>query len=107
MKKESNGIRDMRMEVQYVMLEQIVKEFCKEAIKEVLAELKKYNHGDSELLTIPQIAKKFQVTKTTIHNWRTRGLIVGHKLGKNRYYTEDEVNEALLRYGWESKLQDS
>jgi transposase-like protein len=79
----------------------------KEVINEVLAEVKKRESLDKQLLTISQIAKKFQVTKTTIHNWRTRGLIVGHKVGKNRYYTEDEVNEALLRYGWESKLQDS
>jgi len=106
MKKENNGIRDLHMEVQYAMLEHIVKQIFKETMIEVLAEVRKHENRERPLLTIAQIAKKFQVTKTTVHNWKTRGLIVGHKLGKNRYYTEDEVKDALLRYGWDSRLKD-
>jgi hypothetical protein len=105
MKKQiANSVRDLRMEVQYVMLEQVIKTCFKEALVEFLKDNKLAVRADTPLLTIGDIAKKLKVTKATIHNWRRRGLIVGRKIGKSRYYTEQELNEALSQYGWKEKL---
>ncbi|MGN6638406.1 MAG: helix-turn-helix domain-containing protein [Mucilaginibacter sp.] len=51
-------------------------------------------------MTIQDICDRFSVCKGTVHNWKNRGLIVGKKVGKNRYFTEDEVRGALNQYGW-------
>ncbi|WP_426672050.1 helix-turn-helix domain-containing protein [Mucilaginibacter sp. McL0603] len=55
-------------------------------------------------MTIADIAVTFKVTKTTVQNWIMRGTITGRKVGKNRYFTYDEVKQALGDYGWDKRL---
>ena len=103
-KNTTDAVQNLRMEVQYSMLKQVIKECFKEAVQEFVKKLESNRKSESPLLTIGEIATRFKVTKTTIHNWRVRGLIVGRKLGKNRYYTEAEVSEALEKHGWGDRL---
>jgi len=93
-------IRELRGEYKFRWLEQIMKEYFKEALEGLLTELKEREQEKSPLLTIDDIAKRFKVTKATIHNWINRQIIVGNKVGKNRYFTEDEVRNALKKYGF-------
>jgi len=54
-------------------------------------------------LTIGDIAKRFKVSKATVHNWMARGIIKGVKVGKNRYFTEDEIQSIfyfLKKWHW-------
>jgi DNA-directed RNA polymerase specialized sigma24 family protein len=104
MKKEKNvsSLRDLRMDVQYALLEQVIKQCFKEVLQEVKNEKKEVRTDEVYLLKICDIAKRFKVTKSTIHNWINRGLITGRKLGKNRYFTEQEVIDALTSYGWQN-----
>jgi excisionase family DNA binding protein len=108
--KDQEIIRDMRAEYKIKFLEQIFKEFIKEAIDEFKEELQKKEDDKKPLLTIEDIARRFKVTKATIHNWINRGMLKGRKVGKNRYFMEDEVRHALMKYGftkqWENQLND-
>ena len=107
MRKENEHIiRELRMDFKLAWLERIMKDYFRESLQEFLTELKQGADDETPLLTIGDIAEKFKVTKATIHNWKNRGLIVGHKLGKNRYYTVTEVSEALKRHGWERELSN-
>ena len=93
-------IRDLRGDYKFRWLEQIMKDYFKESLEELLTELKEREQEKTPLLTIDDIAKRFKVTKATIHNWINRKIIVGNKVGKNRYFTEDEVRDALKKYGF-------
>ncbi len=104
MKKENEHIiRELRMDFKLQWLEQIIKAYFKESLQEFLTELKQAAEIEKPLLTIGDIAEKFKVSKATIHNWKNKGLIVGQKVGKNRYYTATEIDNALKSKGWEAR----
>lgn len=100
---EEQIIRDLRLDYKIKWLEGIFKGFITEAFKEHRNELKRLEVLKSPLLTIDDIAKRFKVCKATIHNWIKRGIITGVKVGKNRYFTEEEVTDALIKYGFNKK----
>lgn len=73
-------------------------ELFKPVMMNLLKEIEAEEQNKEPLMTIGDIALKFKVSKATIHNWRKEGLITGHKVGKNRYFTEAEVSAALAKY---------
>lgn len=105
--KEIEFIRSTRKEYQIKWLEEIIKQFIKESLDEFLQEIAKREESNQPLLTIEDIARKFQVTKATIHNWMKKGSIVGKKFGKNRYFTEDEVRKSMAKYGFTKQWEDN
>ncbi len=99
-------IKELKADVKFRYLEQILKEYFKEALRELFLEQKQREEIDKPLMTIEDIAKKFKVTKATVHNWKNKGSIVGQKFGKNRYFTEDEVRKSMAKFGF-SKQWDN
>jgi HTH domain len=97
--EDEQKIRDLRLDYKIKWLEKIFKDFVKEALTEHRDELKKLNDEKSPLLTIEDIAKRFKVTKATIHNWINRSWLTGNKVGKNRYFTEEEARSASKKCG--------
>ena len=94
-------IENLHLKIKYLegMLEPIIeKQFNKLMINH-----NRLDNQNRPLLDIGGIAKMFNVTKTTIHNWRRRGLIVGEKMLKGRFFTEQEVRDALKGGGWKSE----
>lgn len=87
---------EYRLELKYVaaMLENLMPK----CVEQILSERERQEKQKQPLLTLAEIAEKFKVTKATIHNWRKEGLITGSKVGKNRYFTEEEVRKALAAY---------
>ena len=69
-------------------------------VRAIIEEQRAKEIKESPLLTIEDIARKFKVTKATVHNWKKRGSIIGQKLGKNRYFTEEEVRKSLAKEGF-------
>ena len=48
----------------------------------------------NELLDIKQIAKRYNVTKTTIQNWKRKGILPeGLKIGGKRLWRISEIEE--------------
>ena len=89
--KDEQIIRELRMDFKLKWMEQIMKQFFTESMERLLLKLKYQANETKPLLTIPDIAKRFKVSKATIHNWINRGIIKGVKAGKNRYFTDDEL----------------
>lgn len=102
---EESIVRELRLDYKVKFLEKIFKDFVKEALSEHRNELKKAEELKNPLLNIDDIAKRFKVTKATIHNWINRGIITGMKVGKNRYFTEEEVRAALSKYNFNKHLE--
>lgn len=51
-----------------------------------------------EMYTINDICAMLKVTPATLHNWKKQGLLTGCRLGKNRYFTKQEVEQAMTKY---------
>ena len=97
---------DLKMEYLEFMLEPVI-----EKIFNRLVESKRKSEEERQpLMTIEDIARKFKVTKATVHNWKNKGSIVGQKFGKNRYFTEDEVKKSMAKFGfnkqWDIRTED-
>ena len=62
-----------------------------------LKSLKERHHG-AGLLTVREMARKFNVTPGAIKRWRARGLVRGHTFNdKGEYMYEDPGNDARVR----------
>jgi len=90
-RKDEHIIRELRMDIKLKWMEQIMKQFFMESMEMLLLKLKCQADETKPLLTITDLAMRFKVSKATIHNWINRGIIEGVKVGKNRYFTEDEL----------------
>ncbi|WP_428330557.1 helix-turn-helix domain-containing protein [Mucilaginibacter sp.] len=108
--QQAQNIKELRADVKFRYLEEIIKDYIKEALTEFIKEQKEAEENKSPLLTIEDIARKFQVTKATVHNWKNKGSIVGKKFGKNRYFTEEEVRKSMAKFGfskqWENRMDE-
>jgi len=51
----------------------------------------------ADLLTVPQAAELLDVCPQTIHEWKRRGLLTYHKMGRRTYLKRAEVVAALQR----------
>ena len=49
----------------------------------------------ADLLTVPEAAELLDVCPQTIHEWKRRGLLTYHKLGRRTYLKRAEVLAAL------------
>ena len=100
---EKRQIGYFDLKVQY--LEEMLEPIIEKQFNKLLEAKRESEEQQKPLLTISDIAKKFGVTKATVHNWRKRGSIVGQKFGKNRYFTQDEVRKSMAKYGF-TKIYD-
>lgn len=46
-------------------------------------------------LTPKQVAAKLQVTEKTLKNWRDKGILPAHKVGRAVRYKESEINSTF------------
>jgi excisionase family DNA binding protein len=95
--KDEKALEDLRADFKFRLLEKIIKQFFTESLEAVLLKKKDIEDGARSLSTIADIAKRFKVSKATVHNWMQKGTIRGVKVGKNRYFTEDEIR-AIFYY---------
>jgi hypothetical protein len=89
--KDEHIIRELRIDFKLKWMEEVMKQFFTESMEMLLLKLKCQADETKPLLTISDIATRFKVTKATVHNWKNQGIIKGVKVGKNRYFTEDEL----------------
>jgi excisionase family DNA binding protein len=108
--EQESIVRELKLDLKFKYLEIIIKDYVKEAIKEFSEEQRRMEEQKKPLMTIDDIAKKFKVTKATVHNWMNKGSIAGQKFGKNRYFTEEEVQRSMAKYGyskqWDSRVEN-
>jgi excisionase family DNA binding protein len=56
-----------------------------------------------ELMTIEQLADKLQMRKSTVEDYRRRGLLPGFKLGRHVRFRRSEVERAIERLSSERR----
>lgn len=84
------------MELQPVSISDIA-----EAVAEALWEKRqgpgqaKGNEPEEDLLTIPQICRLFDISRTTVHHWKKAGMLPFYRLGARVYFKREEVLGAM------------
>jgi len=63
----------------------------KNAVREVMAELKEPAHQEDEWLTTKQVCDLLHVSKGTIVNWRNSGKLEFHKAGNRILFQREQV----------------
>ena len=71
----------------------LVSQAVKTELKNFVNEVKQAD-TEAKLYTINEVCEMFHITPATVHNWRKRGWIVGSRVGKNRYFTREELDQA-------------
>ena len=70
----------------------------------LVTELKKYGLEREKKTTVPgfyeikDICAMFKITPQTLHNWKNRGWISGTRMGKSRFFTKEEVEQAMANF---------
>lgn len=47
------------------------------------------------LMTMEEVTKFLKVSKVTIHNWKKKGIIKSHKIGRKLYFKKAEIESAI------------
>ena len=47
-------------------------------------------------LTVKDVSTLFKITKPTLYNWITKGLLTRHRIGSRVYFIKSEVDVALV-----------
>lgn len=50
-----------------------------------------------DLMDMEEAIKFLKVSKVTIHNWKKKGIIKSHKMGRKLYFKRPELLEAIKR----------
>lgn len=81
--------------------DQELKDFIREAIKEVLTEellslrpIEKKEREEEVVFTIAELAKYLKCSLPTIHAMKKEGLIPFYRLGRKVYFKKSEIDEA-------------
>lgn len=63
--------------------------------------------NNEELLNTEEAMKLLKVSKVTIHNWKKKGIIKSHKIGRKLFFKKHEILESIKRqkYSTNSSLQ--
>lgn len=52
---------------------------------------------ESGLMDMEEVMKFLKVSKVTIHNWKKKGIITSHKMGRKLYFKRSELMIAIKR----------
>ncbi|GAC1562719.1 MAG: hypothetical protein NVS3B13_36060 [Mucilaginibacter sp.] len=86
------------------LIQEEVNQFRKE-LRMLMDEVKRGQNLDTRLLSITDVAKRYDVSKATVHNWIKKKLITGFKRGKGRFFYLHELDKSLTDYKYFEMLQ--
>ena len=75
-------------------ISEIAKQIAGVVKSDILAEIKQMT--PPEYVTGDDVCKKFQITKTTLHEWKNKGIIKGFKIGGRVYYRLDLIEKEMI-----------
>ena len=53
------------------------------------------NDEQNDLLDMSEVLKFLKVSKVTIHNWKKKGIIKSHRIGRKLYFKKSEIESAI------------
>lgn len=76
-------------------LAQLIKQAVKEEVQAAMKQLKK-EELEERFLSIEETCKIFvpAISRQTLHNWTTQGLIKSHAIGRSVFYKYSDIIEA-------------
>lgn len=74
------------------------KNIASESAKIVLAKF------EYKMYTPDEVMGKFNICRATLWRWDKEGFIKGKKIGQRKYYSEDEINNAMNNFKGNDKL---
>ena len=89
-------LADLRSDFKFRVFEKLIRQFFTERLESVLLKQEYVRDGSKTLSTISDIAKRFKVSKATVHNWLGRGIIKGVKVGKQVFYRGRDTRHFLF-----------
>jgi translation elongation factor EF-Ts len=75
-------LADLRSDFKFRIFEKMIRQFFTESLEVVLLKQEYVRDGSKTLSTIGDIAKRFKVSKATVHNWMARESLKGLRLVK-------------------------
>jgi excisionase family DNA binding protein len=78
--------------------ENLINEIVNKVKDSLIPELEKNlkDNKSKDYLSAENICERFGVSKPTIHQWRSRGILKAYKLGSRVYYRLDEIENAMI-----------
>ena len=67
-----------------------------QGIKELLEENSRQDFEQAKYLTRKETAKLLKVDISTLHNWNKQGILKPKQIGRRRFYSLNDINEAML-----------
>jgi len=52
---------------------------------------------ETGLMNMEEVIQFLKVSKVTIHNWKKKGIITSHKMGRKLYFKRSELLEAIKK----------
>lgn len=52
---------------------------------------------ETGLMNMEEVIKFLKVSKVTIHNWKKKGIITSHKMGRKLYFKRSELLDAIKK----------
>ncbi|MDX1278385.1 helix-turn-helix domain-containing protein [Oceanihabitans sediminis] len=70
-----------------------------EGVKSQLQELKEHFQPKqpNEYLTRQEVAEMLSVDLSTIHNWKTKGILTAYQIGGRVFYLRSDVENAIIK----------
>ena len=70
-----------------------------EGVKHQLEEFKKYLKPiePNEFLSRLEVAKMLSVDLSTVHNWKTKGILTAYQIGGRVFFKRKEVENAIVK----------
>jgi len=73
---------------------QQLKEILTDVVRNEVAAFRQQNLSQKKY-TIKEIMELFHVSRATVLNWRARGLLNGERIGRQVYFSHEEIEKAL------------
>jgi predicted DNA-binding transcriptional regulator AlpA len=75
-----------------ITIKDLLSSFSSNALSNPLPDPK---NDKEELLNMEEVLKFLKVSKVTIHNWKKKGIIKSHRIGRKLYFKRCELMNAI------------
>jgi excisionase family DNA binding protein len=83
--------------IEYHQLEELITVCVEKAVKKSNFHVIEDPSSDQELIQIDEAAKILNVSVSTLHIYKKRGIIPFHRIGRRIYFRKSEILESLTK----------
>lgn len=72
-----------------------LKDILREVAQEIVSQVVPAENRQNQWLTFEEVMAIFHVGRTTIHRWKTSGVLRGHKIHGRVYFSRKEIEQKM------------